>query len=106
MSCSVCVLWEEREKRCTNKVVFCSTGHLVPAEKVHEKLFVGSQREFKKPRQPAVARYNKRHTPEEVTEMTGRLLRKESKLRKRLAEKGIDYDFPGFVSFAFDSTVQ
>ncbi|CDQ71126.1 unnamed protein product [Oncorhynchus mykiss] len=72
--------------------------HLVPAEKVHEKLFVGSQREFKKPRQPAVARYNKRHTPEEVTEMTGRLLRKESKLRKRLAEKGIDYDFPGFAS--------
>ncbi|XP_035629918.1 MKI67 FHA domain-interacting nucleolar phosphoprotein-like [Oncorhynchus keta] len=72
--------------------------HLVPTEKVHEKLFVGSQREFKKPRQPAVARYNKRHTPEEVTEMTGRLLRKESKLRKRLAEKGIDYDFPGFAS--------
>ncbi|CAB1328667.1 unnamed protein product [Coregonus sp. 'balchen'] len=70
--------------------------HLVPAEKVHEKLFVGSQRAFKKPMQPAVARYNKRHTPEEVKEMTGRLLHKESKLRKRLSEKGIDYDFPGF----------
>ncbi|KAK6309942.1 hypothetical protein J4Q44_G00198230 [Coregonus suidteri] len=72
--------------------------HLVPAEKVHEKLFVGSQRAFKKPMQPAVARYNKRHTPEEVKEMTGRLLHKESKLRKRLSEKGIDYDFPGFAS--------
>uniref|UniRef100_A0A674BBF4 Nucleolar protein interacting with the FHA domain of MKI67 n=1 Tax=Salmo trutta TaxID=8032 RepID=A0A674BBF4_SALTR len=58
--------------------------HLVPTE-VHEKRFMGSQRAFKKPRQPAV-------------EMTGRLLHKEAKLRKRLAEKGINYDFPGFVS--------
>lgn len=88
-----------------NKVLLHSPGHLVPTE-VHEKRFVGSQRAFKKPSQPAVARYNKRHTPEEVTEMTGRLLRKESKLRKRLAEKGIDYDFPGFVSFTCDSLVQ
>lgn len=37
--------------------------------------------------------------------MTGRLLHKEAKLRKRLAEKGINYDFPGFVSVAFDSSV-
>uniref|UniRef100_A0A8C7FKW8 Uncharacterized protein n=1 Tax=Oncorhynchus kisutch TaxID=8019 RepID=A0A8C7FKW8_ONCKI len=44
-----------------------------------------------------------RHTPSEVKEMTGRLLHKEAKLRKRLAEKGIHYDFPGFVSVAFDS---
>uniref|UniRef100_A0A8C7FJV5 Uncharacterized protein n=1 Tax=Oncorhynchus kisutch TaxID=8019 RepID=A0A8C7FJV5_ONCKI len=39
-----------------------------------------------------------RHTPSEVKEMTGRLLHKEAKLRKRLAEKGIHYDFPGFAS--------
>uniref|UniRef100_A0A8C8EHI0 Uncharacterized protein n=1 Tax=Oncorhynchus tshawytscha TaxID=74940 RepID=A0A8C8EHI0_ONCTS len=39
-----------------------------------------------------------RHTPEEVKEMTGRLLHKEAKLRKRLADKGIHYDFPGFAS--------
>ncbi|XP_010878052.2 MKI67 FHA domain-interacting nucleolar phosphoprotein [Esox lucius] len=72
--------------------------NVVPPEKVHEKLFAGSQREFKKPKHPAVSRYNKKRTPEEVKTMTGRLLRKESKLRKRLAEKGIDYDFPGFAS--------
>ncbi|KAJ8012582.1 hypothetical protein DPEC_G00044360 [Dallia pectoralis] len=72
--------------------------HVVPPEKVHEKLFVGSQREFKKPKHPAVSRYNKDRTPEEVKKMTGRLLRKESKLRKRLAENGIDYEFPGFAS--------
>lgn len=72
--------------------------HVIPPEKVHEKLFVGSQRKFKKPSQPAVARYNKAHTQEEIQKMTKKLLRKEAKLRKRLAENGIDYDFPGFAS--------
>lgn len=74
------------------------TGHVVPPEKVHEKLFVGSEKIFKKPRRPAVARYNKGHGPEDMKKRAGKLLSKESKLRKRLAEKGIDYDFPGFVS--------
>ncbi|XP_069010457.1 MKI67 FHA domain-interacting nucleolar phosphoprotein [Embiotoca jacksoni] len=72
--------------------------HLVPPEKVHEKLFVGSQREFKKPSFPAVERYNKKHTEEQLAKMTEKLLRKEAKLRKRLAAHGIDYDFPGFAS--------
>lgn len=72
--------------------------HVVPPEKQHEKLFVGSQTEFRRPKQPAVARYNKKHTEAEITKLTGKLLKKESKLRKRLAEKGIDYDFPGFAA--------
>lgn len=72
--------------------------HLVPPEKVHEKLFVGSQKIFKKPSRPAVSRYNKNHSAEDLKKVTGKLLRKESKLRKRLAEKGIDYDFPGFAA--------
>lgn len=72
--------------------------HVIPPEKVHEKLFVGSQREFKKPSQPAVARYNKAHSEEELQKMAKKLVRKESKLRKRLAENGIDYDFPGFAA--------
>lgn len=70
----------------------------MPPEKVHEKLFVGSQRVFKKPKHPAVGRYNRAHGPEEMKKLTHKILSKESKLRKRLAEKGIDYDFPGFVS--------
>ncbi|XP_035532407.1 MKI67 FHA domain-interacting nucleolar phosphoprotein, partial [Morone saxatilis] len=72
--------------------------NVVPPEKVHEKLFVGSQREFKKPSQPAVARYNKQHTEEQIIKLQDKLLRKESKLRKRLAAHGIDYDFPGFAA--------
>ncbi|XP_041856732.1 MKI67 FHA domain-interacting nucleolar phosphoprotein isoform X2 [Melanotaenia boesemani] len=72
--------------------------HVIPAEKVHEKLFVGSQREFKKPLLPAVKRYNKPRSAEQLEQMTEKLLRKESRLRKRLAAQGVHYDFPGFVA--------
>ncbi|KAK5861535.1 hypothetical protein PBY51_022926 [Eleginops maclovinus] len=72
--------------------------HVVPPEKVHEKLFVGSQKIFQKPSLPAVSRYNKSHTEEQVTKMKDKLLRKEAKLRKRIAAHGIDYDFPGFAA--------
>lgn len=75
-----------------------SPGNLMAPEKVHEKLFVGSQKEFKKPSHPAVARYNRERSAEQLEKMKDKLLRKESKLRKRLAAHGVDYDFPGFVS--------
>lgn len=78
--------------------VLSCPGQMMPPEKVHEKLFVGSRMPFKKPKQPAVTRYNKRHTEDDLTKVSTKLLSKESKLRKRLAAKGIDYDFPGFVS--------
>lgn len=81
----------------------CFPGHVIPPEKVHEKLFVGSRREFKKPSNPAVARYNKNRTEEQITKMKDKLVRKEAKLRKRLAANGIDYDFPGFVSQVISS---
>ncbi|XP_036448359.1 MKI67 FHA domain-interacting nucleolar phosphoprotein [Colossoma macropomum] len=71
---------------------------VIPPEKVHEKLFVGSRKMFSKPKQPAVSRYNRDHDPEQMKKLTGKLLHKENKLRKRLAEKGIDYDFPGFAA--------
>ncbi|XP_028993464.1 MKI67 FHA domain-interacting nucleolar phosphoprotein [Betta splendens] len=72
--------------------------HIMAPENVHEKLFVGSQAHFKKPVYPAVARYNKKHSAERVKKMQDKLLRKEAKLRKRLAAHGIDYDFPGFAA--------
>ncbi|XP_062988011.1 MKI67 FHA domain-interacting nucleolar phosphoprotein [Elgaria multicarinata webbii] len=70
----------------------------MPPEKVHENLFKGSERIFSKPLHPAVKRYNRRRTTQEKAKMTQRLLKKERQLRKRLAEKGIDYDFPGFAA--------
>ncbi|XP_077436590.1 MKI67 FHA domain-interacting nucleolar phosphoprotein [Vanacampus margaritifer] len=72
--------------------------HVMPPEKLHEKLFAGSERTFKKPSKPGIARYNKKRTSEQVVKMTNKLLQKERKLRKRLAAQGIDYDFPGFAS--------
>ncbi|XP_029461064.1 MKI67 FHA domain-interacting nucleolar phosphoprotein [Rhinatrema bivittatum] len=72
--------------------------HFMPPEKVHEELFKGSETPFKKPTNPAVKRYNKKRSPEEQKKMTKRLLQKERMLRKRIAAKGIGYDFPGFAA--------
>lgn len=70
----------------------------MPPERVHANLFKNSERMFQKPSQPAVKRYNKVRSLVEKAKMAKRLLRKENCLRKRLAEKGIKYSFPGFVS--------
>ncbi|NXX56996.1 MK67I protein, partial [Scopus umbretta] len=67
-------------------------------ERVHENLFKNSNKIFLKPSQPAVRRYNKIRSLVQKAKMTKRLLRKEKLLRKRLAEKGLDYDFPGFAA--------
>ncbi|KAM4730753.1 MKI67 FHA domain-interacting nucleolar phosphoprotein [Anableps anableps] len=71
---------------------------LIPQEKVHEKLFVGSQRMFRRPARPAVTRYNRKRSTEQLARMTQRLLRKESRLRRKLAKQGVHYDFPGFAA--------
>uniref|UniRef100_A0A8C8SNY2 Nucleolar protein interacting with the FHA domain of MKI67 n=1 Tax=Pelusios castaneus TaxID=367368 RepID=A0A8C8SNY2_9SAUR len=84
-----------------NNYLFCERllkCEFLPPEKVHENLFKGSERTFRKPSYPAVKRYNKKRTLKEKMRMTERLLKNEKRLRKRLAEKGIDYDFPGFAA--------
>uniref|UniRef100_A0A8D0HPM8 Nucleolar protein interacting with the FHA domain of MKI67 n=1 Tax=Sphenodon punctatus TaxID=8508 RepID=A0A8D0HPM8_SPHPU len=68
----------------------------MPPEKVHENLFKGSERVFKKPAHPAVRRYNNQRSVKQKGKMAHKLLRSEKQLRKRLSKKGIDYDFPGF----------
>ncbi|NXL84022.1 MK67I protein, partial [Alectura lathami] len=70
----------------------------VPPERVHKDLFKHSERTFRKPSLPAVQRYNKTRSLAEKAKMAKRLLRKENCLRKRLAEKGIKYSFPGFAA--------
>uniref|UniRef100_A0A8C4XED1 Nucleolar protein interacting with the FHA domain of MKI67 n=1 Tax=Erpetoichthys calabaricus TaxID=27687 RepID=A0A8C4XED1_ERPCA len=71
--------------------------NVIPPEKVHPTLFKGCNTIFKKPSLPAVSRYNKVRTAEQNSKMTKKLLQKEHQKRKRLAGKGIDYDFPGFA---------
>uniref|UniRef100_F6XSZ6 RRM domain-containing protein n=1 Tax=Monodelphis domestica TaxID=13616 RepID=F6XSZ6_MONDO len=83
-----------------NNYLFCERllkCHFVPPEKVHEELFKGCEIPFSKPSHPAVKRYNKERTYEEKIRMEKRFKKKENKLRKRLAEKGIDYTFPKLV---------
>ncbi|NXX11976.1 MK67I protein, partial [Podargus strigoides] len=70
----------------------------IPPERVHENLFKNCDKIFLKPSQPAVRRYNRVRSVLQKAKMTKRLLRKEKLLRKRLAEKGLDYDFPGFAA--------
>ncbi|XP_062435248.1 MKI67 FHA domain-interacting nucleolar phosphoprotein isoform X2 [Rhea pennata] len=84
-----------------NNYLFCERllkCQFIPPERVHENLFKGCDRKFQKPSQPAVKRYNKIRSVSEKAKMAKRLLRKEKLLRKRLAEKGLDYDFPGFAA--------
>ncbi|NXU77789.1 MK67I protein, partial [Oreotrochilus melanogaster] len=71
---------------------------VIPPERVHEDLFKNSNKMFLKPSQPAVRRYNQVRSLLQKAKMTQRLLRKEKLLRKRLAQRGLEYDFPGFVS--------
>ncbi|NXW39744.1 MK67I protein, partial [Nyctiprogne leucopyga] len=70
----------------------------MPPERVHEHLFKNCNKVFLKPSRPAVRRYNKIRSLVQKAKMAKRLLRKERLLRKRLAEKGLDYDFPGFAA--------
>ncbi|XP_048360788.1 MKI67 FHA domain-interacting nucleolar phosphoprotein [Sphaerodactylus townsendi] len=84
-----------------NNYLFCERllkCEFMPPEKVHENLFKGCERKFRKPSYPAVKLYNRKRSAKEKEKMTQRLLRKERLLRRKLAEKGIDYDFPGFAA--------
>ncbi|XP_047728761.1 MKI67 FHA domain-interacting nucleolar phosphoprotein isoform X2 [Prionailurus viverrinus] len=71
--------------------------HFIPPEKVHEELFREWHIPFKKPSYPAVKRYNQNRTLLQKLQMEERFKKKEKLLRKRLAKKGIDYDFPPLV---------
>ncbi|NXO65245.1 MK67I protein, partial [Phainopepla nitens] len=72
----------------------------LPPGRVHERLFQGCERRFRRPSRPAVRRYNRGRSLLEKARMTQRLLRKERLLRRKLAEKGLRYDFPGFAAQA------
>ncbi|KAF0884294.1 MKI67 FHA domain-interacting nucleolar phosphoprotein [Crocuta crocuta] len=71
--------------------------HFIPPEKVHEELFREWHIPFKKPSFPAVKRYNQNRTLLQKLQMEERFKKKEKLLRKRLAKKGINYEFPSLV---------
>ncbi|KAM6178314.1 MKI67 FHA domain-interacting nucleolar phosphoprotein [Rhynchocyon petersi] len=69
----------------------------MPPEKVHEELFKDWDVPFSKPSHPAVQRYNKKRTFTEKQRMEKRFKHKEKLLRKKLAKKGIVYNFPPLI---------
>ncbi|XP_016058898.1 PREDICTED: MKI67 FHA domain-interacting nucleolar phosphoprotein, partial [Miniopterus natalensis] len=71
--------------------------HFMPPEKVHEELFREWHLPFKRPSYPAVKRYNEDRTLLQKLRMEERFKKKEKLLRKRLAKKGIHYDFPSLI---------
>lgn len=71
--------------------------HFVPHEKVHEELFRNCCVPFRKPSFPAVKRYNHDRSLLQKLQMERRFQKKENLLRKKLAKKGIDYEFSPLI---------
>ncbi|KAI8347632.1 hypothetical protein EDC96DRAFT_610768 [Choanephora cucurbitarum] len=78
-------------------------GHMlkcqvIPAEKVHDKLFHGSDKVYKPFNYELRNRqiHNKKLSAEELSVKCDKLKQTEEKLRKAIEDAGIDYDFPGF----------
>ena len=79
---------------CGQKLV----SHVVPLDKVHERMFVGANRKFRPIPWRTVARkrHNAPRTDAQQAKRAKRLSKQEAKKRKRLAELGIEYDFSGY----------
>ncbi|KAG2202876.1 hypothetical protein INT46_007556 [Mucor plumbeus] len=71
---------------------------IVPAEKVHENLFAGSEKIYKPFNYELRNRqiHNKKKTPEQLKQKCDALRKTEKRLRKQIEDAGIKYDFPAF----------
>ncbi|KAM9230294.1 LOW QUALITY PROTEIN: MKI67 FHA domain-interacting nucleolar phosphoprotein-like [Dugong dugon] len=69
----------------------------MPPEKVQEELFKDWGVPFSKPSLPAVKRYHEKWTLPEKLRIEKRFKNKEKLLRKKLAKKGIVYNFPSLI---------
>merc|ERR1712198_121269 len=72
---------------------------LLPTEKIHPEMFKGATRKFKKPKAHAIAiqRHNKINKDRTSEEALKRVKQKKSKSLSKLAEMGIDFEYPGLV---------
>eukprot|EP00804_Cyclotella_cryptica_P011204 CCRYP_007731-RA/>CCRYP_007731-RA protein AED:0.06 eAED:0.06 QI:107/1/1/1/1/1/2/183/286 len=76
--------------------------HVLPKEKVYDMMFKRARKiATKKDVQNRVRlEVNKRRTPEVIKGITAKLVQREELKRKKLAELGIEYDFPGYAAGA------
>lgn len=72
--------------------------NVIPPAKVHEELFKGAGKKFKRiPRRKLAAdRHNKPKSKEQTIKVQKKNLAVETRKRKSLAKKGIEYSFPGY----------
>ena len=81
-------------------VLKCS---VVAQDNVHPLMFEGSDKKFRVFPSRVVGRFrhNREKSPEKMKKVENRLLAKEKAKRQELKELGIDYDFPGYVRYAY-----
>lgn len=70
----------------------------VPKEKVHPKLWIGADRQFKgiPANDREIQKKNRNKTEQEHVKQIDNIVRKERQKRKKMKKLGIDYDFPGY----------
>lgn len=71
---------------------------IVPPGNVHPRMFAGCKRKFKTIPWAKLdrERHNKKRTNEETAKRVDRLIKKDTKRRKRFKDLGIDYEFEGY----------
>lgn len=76
--------------------------HLVPMDKVHDLMFAKPSRTVSKAhlQKKAMVEENKRRTVQAMKGITAKLVEREELKRKKLADLGIDFNFPGYAASA------
>ncbi|XP_028399417.1 MKI67 FHA domain-interacting nucleolar phosphoprotein-like [Dendronephthya gigantea] len=76
--------------------------NVVPKEKIHPRLWIGSNRRFRtKPYgRTNTDNHNRPRNIKQHTKQVSNLVSREGKKRAKLKELGIDYDFPGYMAEA------
>ena len=76
--------------------------HVLPRDKVYDLMFKRPKKIMSKKDNVDKARMevNRRKTPEVMKSITAKLVEREEAKRKKLADLGIDYDFPGYAAGA------
>lgn len=65
---------------------------------IHEDLFKGANRKFRKVNWTKVAtdKHNKPKDESQIKKISARLIEKENEKRKKIEELGLKYEFPGY----------
>ncbi|CAH7668478.1 hypothetical protein PPACK8108_LOCUS2990, partial [Phakopsora pachyrhizi] len=71
---------------------------LLEKDQIHPKLWIGSEKKFKKDWKPRLARqtHNQEKSIDQQRVISDRLIKREELKRKRFKDLGIDYEFSGF----------